>query len=674
VLLSPVVAAEPRNHGALHLLGVIARERGDSQRAIDLLRAAVRLNRGVAAYHGNLGNAYLMSEQFAAAVPCYRQVLVLEPGSHLARFGLGTAFLGQQNFAAAAAELEKVLQSDPNHVDAHANLGTALSELGRHDAAAPHFESALRLRPDNAILHFKYGLSLKSKGDLEAACRHLARAAVLDPTLADAPYQVGVVLRALGRLEEAACALQNAIDCRPTMVAALYERGQVLNLLQDFEAAAGCFERGLALDPRGPLLYQGLARTRHLQGRFSEARDLVAKALTRDGDAADCHTMIGLIHQSEGHFDEAAAAYRRAIAARPTHGQAQLCLALISKTDLPAERIRELERVRAMDSLDLEQRTSIEYAVAQEYDKLGDHDAAFARYKAANDLRKAQYPFDDRGSEDLADRLIATFGRHTFADKARFGSLSQRPVFIVGMIRSGTTLVEQIVASHPRVHGHGELDHIRQIVSALPGRLKVPEPYPECIAALDGATAVALAREQLARLERDAPDVERSADKLPHNFERLGMIALLFPKARIIHCMRDPIDTCLSAYFHDFGSDNRFTSDMKMLGRFYCRYQRLMTHWKAVIPNPVLDVPYESLVADQEGWSRKLIEFLDLPWDDRCLAFYANERPVYTYSLWQVRQPIYASSIQRWRRYAKHLGPLIDGLGLARPDLAQPPL
>src|ERR1700722_6976746 len=174
--------------------------------------------------------------------------------------------------------------------------------------------------------------------------------------------------------------------------------------------------------------------------------------------------------------------------------------------------------------------------------------------------------------------------------------------------------------------------------------------------------ALRIAGETLARLEQEAPDATRNVDKLPHNFERLGMISLLFPRARIIHCTRDPIDTCLSCYFHDFVSDNRFTNDLKTLGRFYRYYQRLMAHWEAVLPNPILQLPYEALVADQEGWTRKLVNFIGLPWDERCLAFHQNERPVYTYSLWQVRQPIYTSSIERWRLYEKHLDPLFEAL------------
>ncbi len=667
-LLRVGIAAAPADHAALHLLGVLARERGENARAVDWLRQAIAIEGRIAPYHGNLGNAYLMSERFEEAAACYRRALELEPDSLLAHFGLGMAHLGLKAFPAAARELEIVVKAQPNHVDACSNLGTALSEFGRHDDAIMAFERALALKPDSAGIHFKFGMALRRKGDLPAACRHLARAAVLDPRLPEARYQVGVVLHALDRLDDAVRALDEALKLRPGMVPALYERGQVLNRLQDFEAAADCFERGLNLDPNSPLLYHGLARTRHLQGRCEEARLLLAQALAKGGDTAECHTMLGLVHQSQGDFDAAIIDFEHAIASNPAHGHAHLCLALISESADPTAQVRELERVRDLGTLDTEQRASLAFALGSGYEKMGDTDAAFASYRIANDLRHAQFPIDIADLRSKAARLRAIFGQDRFANNAgAVGSDSERPVFVVGMPRSGTTLGEQILASHPQVHGHGELDGIRKIEWQLPRRLGGTRPYPECITALSSEVAVSLAGEYLARLEQDAPEALRSVDKMPHNFERLGLIALLFPRARVIHCMRDPVDTCLSNYFHDFVSDHRHTYDLDALGRFYRYYAELMAHWRAVLPISMFDVSYEALVGDQEGWSRKLVDFLGLPWDERCLAFYQSGRPVYTYSLWQVRQPIYSTSIQRWRPYAKHLGPLFDALEMPRP-------
>jgi hypothetical protein len=244
------------------------------------------------------------------------------------------------------------------------------------------------------------------------------------------------------------------------------------------------------------------------------------------------------------------------------------------------------------------------------------------------------------------------------------GDPSEQPVFVVGMMRSGTSLLEQILDCHPQVHGHGERNEIAQIAMAL--QQAAGAPYPGCLATVDAATVAKYAAGYLAFLRKDAPDALRSIDKLPHNFSHLGLISLLFPRARIIHCVRDPLDTCLSNYFTDFNEKNTFTYDLPALAHEYREYRRLMAHWLAVLPNPVLEVPYEGLVDDLESWSRRAVAFLGLDWDNACLAFHENKRPVFTKSLWQVRQPLYRDSVGRWRRYARHLGPLFDGLGLER--------
>ena len=276
-------------------------------------------------------------------------------------------------------------------------------------------------------------------------------------------------------------------------------------------------------------------------------------------------------------------------------------------------------------------------------------------------------PFRPEDFTAYVDRVIATFTPELLAEKVEFGNPSELPVFIVGMPRSGTSLVEQIAASHPDVYGAGELDDMRRIAVALSARLGTSETYPEVVRRLDPITTRAIAEEHLAQLRTHSAAAARITDKLPINFHRLGLAAILFPRARLIHCMRDPLDTCVSCYFQEFAHGQPFAYDLGYLGRFYRDYERLMAHWHRVLPGKILDIPYEALIADQEGWSRKLIDFLGLPWDDRCLAFYKKERLVRTASFWQVRQPIYASSVGRWRHYAKHLRPLFEGLEMAPP-------
>ena len=407
---------------------------------------------------------------------------------------------------------------------------------------------------------------------------------------------------------------------------------------------------------------RGIGQVLYAAGRFEEARARFDRALELDPNSAETCVDIGRTYEAEGKFTEAIAWQEKAIAIKPDNAGAHYSLAMMRRFDNVEARLRELERVLELSSLDDERRTTLHFTVARMYDEIGNHDTAFRHYKIGNDRRKTRQAYEPTEYSAFVDRVIASFSKALFDEKKGFGSELRRPVFIVGMMRSGTTLVEQILATHPEVYGHGELWSIRDLARALPERLGSGAPYPECVAALSPEMTHRLAGEHLARLERDAGEAVRSTDKLPHNFLRLGLISLLFPRAQLIHCTREPFDTCISCYFL-YNVNAPFAHDLEFLGRFYRDYQRLMSHWRSTLPSPILDVPYEGLVANPEVWSRKIIDFLGLEWDDRCLAFYENERPVYTPSFWQVRQPIYASSIGRWRHYAKHLGPLFSALG-----------
>jgi tetratricopeptide (TPR) repeat protein len=666
-LLRLAIAAAPRDHAALHLLGYLRHEQGDLAGAIDLLRRAIRVESSLGAYHGNLANALLAAEQFEAAAASYRRVLALDRTSIPARFGLGMSRLGLGQHAAAAADLAAVVATQPDHADALANLAVVNAKLGRADQARSHAARAAALRPASYAIHLNCGLALRQAGDLAAALNHLRRATSLNPTHPDAAYQCGAVLHGLDQLEQAAEQLQTALSLAPGMVPALYELGQVLNRLRDLAGAEQCFEQALARDPRASQLLLGLARTRHLQGQGAAARALIDQARNAGADPANCLTMAGLTYQSEGDFTAAAQSFRSAIAVSPAHGQAQLCLTLIETPSDPAGHIAELSMLCELPALDADERASLHHALGHAHDKVGDVDAAFRHFDAGNQIRRALYPYDVAAAPALMDRLVATFTPDLVAAKAGLGSQSTRPIFVVGMMRSGTTLVEQILASHPAVHGHGELDHMRRIAADLPRQLGGAMSYPECAAALDAQTTAACAETYLARLDQDGASRPFSVDKMPHNFERLGLIALLFPQARIIHCTRDPLDTCLSNYLHDFAGDNRFTTDLRDLGEYFQLYRRLMAHWQAVLPIRIIDVPYESLVAEPAAWSRRIVAELGLPWDDRCLAFHKTARSVHTYSLWQVRQPIYQTAVQRWRAYAHHLGPLLEALEIPAP-------
>jgi tetratricopeptide (TPR) repeat protein len=653
-VLTHVIVDNPKNHAALHLLGAAARDGGNLPRALSLMKQAIALDGTVLAYHVDLAFTYLTGGRFEEAAASYHRALALDPTAHLARFGLGMAFLAQREFAAAASQLTQYTAAVPSDPDGHLQLGIALIELGQAEQAVAHLNRALALRPTHAPTHLRYGIALGANGRPDLALRHLHRALALDPNLTEAHDRIAAL--------QAPPAARFMRELTPEMMPALYKMAEHAILRGRFDEAGWCYDRALTLDADIPAPYQGLAQVHFMEGRCDQARRFTLEAEARGADPASTQTMLGQIAEAEGDFPAAIAAFERAIALRPTEAMAQLKLAMLRKPTDIAAHIAELERLRTLPTLDTHQQATLSFALGRTYDQLGDADAAFAYYKAGNDARLAQCtPYDD--ASFAVDQWISVFTPEFLRSRAGLGHPSRRPVFVVGMMRSGTTLVEQILASHPKVHGHSELTDIRRISQAMPAATGGSLPYPDCVTLLDAATADRFARAYLARLERDAPDAARSIDKMPQNFHYLGLIALLFPNARIIHCTRDPIDTCLSNYCHDFGPVNAHTYDLATLGGYFAKYRRLMEHWEAVIPDSILTIPYEGMVADQEGWSRKAIDFLGLDWDPACLAFHSNERSVNTFSVWQVRQPIYTTAINRWERYRRHLGPLFEALG-----------
>jgi hypothetical protein len=309
----------------------------------------------------------------------------------------------------------------------------------------------------------------------------------------------------------------------------------------------------------------------------------------------------------------------------------------------------------------------LEQVLAWTFDRAGDYEQSFTHCRHAREVRKKLdrqrgIVFDRAEHRRLIDRISHVFSTGWFERVRSFGNESELPIFIVGMMRSGTTLAEQILASHPAVHGAGELHDMERLVTSMPGMLATTDEYPECAARIDAPTMAALAEDCLRTLRRLGGDALRVVDKMPFNYLRVGLIAALFPRARIIHCRRDPLDTCLSCYFQDFSGIHAFTLDLADLGCYYREYERLMAHWQAVLPARVFNLAYEDLTADLEGMSRRLLDFCGLPWDDRCLRFNESRRIVRTSSALQVRQPVYRSSVGKWKRYEAQLGPLIAAL------------
>ena len=460
-----------------------------------------------------------------------------------------------------------------------------------------------------------------------------------------------------GEFQNAAEIYRRILDRHPDHFDALHHLGLIALQAGQNERAIDLIGRALAINPKFAAAHNSLGAALQMQGNLTEAANCYQRAAAIDPKNARTQNNLGIVLQVSGRLDEAIVAFENALALKPDYAMPYKGLAALRKVLPDDGLISGIQRLLREDKLPGDDRCYLNFALGKCFDDIGEFDRAFHHYQAGNDIHKQKRPFDVAAFAEKTDEIIATFTPAFFSERAAVGNNSEQPVFIVGMPRSGTTLIEQILASHPAVFGADELPYFNQMAADLQAMLRDATAYPACAARIDEATAGRLAQRYLDHLRKRSGDAARVTDKMPDNFRNLGLIALLFPRARVIHCRRDPLDVCLSCYFQDF-TNLPFSYDLADIGQYYRKYEQLMAHWWSALPLQILDLRYEELVADEETVSRRMVDFCGLDWDDACLTFHENDRPVQTASKWQVRQPIYKTSVARWKRYERHLGPL----------------
>ncbi len=569
----------------------------------------------------------------------------------------------------AEAVLRSVLAEVPEHAEAHFHLGTVLARLGRSEDSLAHLREAARLAPDNATVWRNLGVCLAQLERYDEALDGLERASTLDPNNPDRWFDIALLDLERNRFEAAEKRLRRVLKAAPAHRGAAIALGQLLVKQGRYKEGLRYVLEALEWEPDNPGLLLDAGGAHRESGDLKASAKAYERALTLDCGSVPALVGMAMTRTAEGRLDEARACYREALTRDPDNGAALGNSAQIRRFG-PEDRplIERMIRVAGRGEMLDSTRTLLEFSIGKALDDIGDNEAAFAHFARANGLAKRSQSFDPEALSAFIDDTIATFDRGYFLERSGWGAAAELPVFVVGMGRSGTSLVEQILASHGQVHGAGEVEYVEGLCLSLsnqaPLRPDGERPsLPRLAPTLGSADTLGCGRAYLDKLRAHAPDAARIVDKLPPNFLYLGFIATILPGARIIHCRRDPFDTCLSLFFHYFSASQPYAYSLEHLGFYYREYRRLMAHWRAVLPKAMLELDYEALVDDQERESRRLIEFCGLPWDARCLAFHETERAVQTASLWQVRQPIYRRSVGRWHRYQAHLQPLEDALG-----------
>ncbi|MFK5947366.1 MAG: sulfotransferase [Methylococcales bacterium] len=590
---------------------------------------------------------------------------------------------------------QEVCELEPTNSEARMMIGVIQAEGGELSSAGKNLRLALELDPEYADAFYYLASVLQALGQTVEALTCAKRAVELDPEFSDARNLLAVLEQSsleVGHHQ----AKKHKQDTLSVISQQNINQANVLLQQGKLDDAVKCYETVIQQQPNLAIIWFMLGRTRGQQTQYTEAERCCREAIRLDSELVEAHLLLASFLLMQGKTSEACKHSDMALQLAPTdinaislaaniakhmgqpeksyellapllkkgvmHINISLAFAMIaSDLDKEKQAIDLIENIiRSDHTLSVPGKSNLHFNLGILYDSIKHYDQAYFHYDQGNKLKSMR--FDRKQHEQMIDRQIAAYSPELLSGLPRSSLSSQRPIFIVGMVRSGTSLVEQILSSHPGIFGGGELADIYQYSNALPGIVGSDISYPECISQLSQQHVDSLSQRYLDRLKQISPDASRVTDKLPGNFMYLGLIELLFPDAHVIHCTRDPADTCLSAYFQDFSSNHPYAYDLENLGAYYQGYLKLMSHWRKVLNIPLLEVNYEDLIDNQEQVSRSLVEFCGLDWDERCLQFHENDRFVRTASYDQVNRPLYKQSVARWKNYEKHIEPLLTAL------------
>lgn len=619
-----VLSRDPRNIDALQLLGVVVFEQGQAREGERLIRKALRKNPKVPHLHFNLGNMQRAQGKSADALASYRQALKLDPNN------------------------EWILN----------NLGAVCAELGRLDEAFGFYKKGMGLNPNNPSLLSNFGQALWRAGKNQEALAALQKALEIAPEHVDALTHLGSLYLTLAKHSEAEVSLRKALAIDPKNPHILNNLAAVHMASGNPEEAASLAQQVIELDPRSVEGFLNLAMAQAGSGEPESALAAYERALELNPDSLGAISGLVKSFFAEGRLEEAEGLIRRGLRINP--GDANL---LSAKTEIVsgeavADHIREMERRFKANSVSEKDRVILAFGLARILEQNKNYDQAFEYLATANRLKRGTYDYKLEEDEKFFDLTKSVFNSDFFQGREASGISDKTPIFIVGMPRSGTTLIEQVLASHSQVFGAGELNYIARLITEC-CRPKSHRSYPELVAQWGRDVLAGMGRAYLDKLNAKSQGAARVTDKMPHNFLYLGLIRQLLPNAKIIHCRRNPVDNCLSMFKRNFDVLHKYAYDLRELGGYYLLYKDLMSHWHDVLPGFVFDLQYEEMVSDQEGATRRLLEFCGLEWEEGCLEFHKSERAVRTASQHQVRKKIYSDSVGLWQNYETQLQPLI---------------
>jgi len=564
----------------------------------------------------------------------------------------------QREFKVAVKRYQQFLEIIPDHASTHFHLGVVFEELGQTERAIGHYEQSIIISASDAAVHACLGNAYSKLRRWQEAIETYQQVLVMRADDVGTMIKLGNALTGAQLFAGSIRMYEQALTIRPDDAVVHRHLGASLQRMGQTKRAMESFEHALRLRPEYVGVRVELAQLLRQLGNPKEAIVLLEGAIDLKPDSVEAHLSLASTYRQLGQTKFAIEQLQQILAVRPVCGEAYYHISTIrSKQEL----IPVVEKILDDPKLSKGDAIYCHFALGNFFNSGESFDRAFEHFLKANTLQRETFTYDAKENSNTVDRLIAVYSKGFFQDKRQFGSASKLPVFIVGMPRSGTTLIEQILSSHALVHGAGETEAFPGVNRSMAEQLNYAGPAPECMSLIDGEIVEEYSARYLQELMLHCPTAARITDKSPMNFVRIGLIKTLFPDARIIHCQRNPLDTCISLFFHCF-PHLTCSFELTELGQMYLDYQRLMSHWQNLFPGEIFTVRYEELVVDQERVSRQLVDYLGLDWDEQCVDFHNNDRNVLSPSNLQVRQPMFKSSMNRWKLYENHLQPLINVL------------
>ena len=672
-----IIQARPANADAHNILGVSLAALGEAPEAVEELKRAIKLNPQASSYHANLGEILRQSGKLADAEQSLEAAVRLDANNAQSLNNLGIIRYEQKRFGEAIDYYRRAVESRPQMSEALNNLGNALRMTGDVDGAMQAYQDALTLRDIYPEAYNNLGTLLQQDRKLDEAEHALRKAIQQNPKYIEAHNNLAQLLHAQKKDVEALRILAEALKFAPTNVQTLLITARVQMRRNANDAAEGAARLALKQEPENSEALTILGQLMHETDRYEEALEVLEKALKHRPDSPEARNFYGVALKSMGRMDEARDNILRALKMNDSmYGAYANLNDLVDFSEGPgAELFDRMETIfETVSNPEADQYLPLHFAYAKALEDRGQHAKALEHYIVGGRMKRAQLDYKEPEIFSFFDSIRETFSKAVFENRKFAGIDDERPTFIVGMPRSGSTLVEQILSSHPDVYGAGEVKYLSRSLSLLRDRFPSLPKYPQLVEKAGPAQLEIVAKSYLQALTKGAGNAKRITDKLLTNYFFVGLVNLLYPNAKIIHTQRNPVDTCLSGFTKLFKDDMPHSYELGELGRYYGKYREIMNHWAQVLPEGALiTVQYEDVVADTEKEARRLIDFLGLPWDDKCVDFHKSDRPVKTASVAQVRKPIYKTSLERWKKYGEGLQPLIDAIGVEQPKPSKAP-